>query len=130
VHRWVPTGLGIGSFTRSVLLATALHGSILAALTNILPRSDIGQRKATLVKAAEETAGPVGTTAAKGAAILTNPPCFLTDKCYRSDIVSSRENVTRVGAVYKRQIGSLWLRDGLEEHLLDVIDLRAQGNKV
>jgi hypothetical protein len=56
--------------------------------------------------------------------------CFLTDKCYRSDIVSSRENVTGMGAVCKRQIGSLWLRDGLEEHLLDVIDLRAQGDKV
>jgi hypothetical protein len=39
-------------------------------------------------------------------------------------------NVTGMGALCKRQIGSLWLRDGLEEHLLDVIDLRAQGNKV
>jgi hypothetical protein len=57
-------------------------------------------------------------------------PCFLTDKSYRNGIVSSRMNVTGMGALCKRQIGSLWLRDGLEEHLLDVIDLRAQGNKV
>ena len=61
---------------------------------------------------------------------LERLPCFLTDKCYRSDNVSSRKNVTRMGAVCKRQIGSLWLRDGPEEHLLDIIDLRAQGNKI
>jgi hypothetical protein len=57
-------------------------------------------------------------------------PCFLTDKCYRNDIVSSRENVTGMGAPCKRPMGSLWLRDGLEEHLLDVIDLRAQRNQI
>jgi hypothetical protein len=35
-----------------------------------------------------------------------------------------------MGGVGKRQIGSLCLGDGLEEWLLDVIDLPAQGNKV
>jgi hypothetical protein len=60
----------------------------------------------------------------------TSQPCFLTDKGYRNAIVSSRENVTEMGALCKRPIGTLWLRDGLEEHLLDVIDLRAEGNKV
>jgi len=57
-------------------------------------------------------------------------PCFLTDNCYRSDNVSSRKNIARMGAVCKRQIGSLWLRDGPKKHFLNVIDLGAQGNKI
>jgi hypothetical protein len=56
--------------------------------------------------------------------------CFLTDKSYRTDIVSSRKNLTDMDAVCKCQIGSLWRCDGPEEHLLDVVDLCAQGNKV
>jgi hypothetical protein len=35
-----------------------------------------------------------------------------------------------VGAVCKRRMGSLWLRDGLEEQLLNVVDLRAERNKI
>ena len=61
---------------------------------------------------------------------LTFTTCFLTNKGYRNDIVSSRKNVTGKLVVYKRLIGSLRRRDGLEEHLLDVIDLSAQGDKI
>jgi len=57
-------------------------------------------------------------------------PCFLTDKSYRNDIVSSGKNVTEIGAACKRQIGSLWLRDGPKKHFLNVIDLGAQGKKI
>ena len=53
------------------------------------------------------------------------PACFLTDKGYRSSIVYSRKNVTGKLVVYKRLMGSLRLRDGVEEHLLDLIDLPA-----
>ena len=56
--------------------------------------------------------------------------CLLTDKGYRNDIVSSRKNVTRIRVAYKRQVGGLWIGNGLEQQLLDVIDLRAQGDKI
>jgi hypothetical protein len=39
-------------------------------------------------------------------------------------------NVTGMGPVCKCQIVNLWLRDGLEEHLLDVVDLRAERNQI
>jgi hypothetical protein len=56
--------------------------------------------------------------------------CFLTNRGYRNDIVSSRKNVTGMGAGCKGQIDRLRRRDGLEKHLLDVVDLPAQGNKI
>lgn len=68
-----------------------------------------------------------GTSILKG---KKRQSCFLTDKSYRNGIVSSGENLTQAGAGSKRQMGWSWPGDGLEQHILDIVDLPPQGDEI
>lgn len=54
----------------SVVIATVLYAAILLVLTGLIPYTELGQEQAPLVAAATRVAGPAGTIAMIGAAIL------------------------------------------------------------